>query len=78
MSCGVAYRHGSALVLLWHSRLAAAAPILPLAWERPYSAGAALKKKDTHTQKLGVIVYHQDVRFFLCTRMFQLNKTVLY
>ena len=29
---------------LWH-RLAAAAPIRPLAWEPPYVAGAALKRQ---------------------------------
>ena len=33
-------------VLLWlWCRLAAAALILPLAWELPYAAGAALKRK---------------------------------
>ena len=33
-----------ALLWLWH-RPAAVAPIRPLAWELPYPAGAALKKK---------------------------------
>ena len=32
------------LLLLW-GRQAAAAPILPLAWELPYEADAALKRK---------------------------------
>ena len=41
---------GSDLALLWlWCRLAAAAPIQPLAWEPPYAVGAALKKK----KKLG-------------------------
>ena len=42
MSCGVGHRRGSdaALLWLWH-RLAATAPIQPLAWEPPYAAGAA-------------------------------------
>ena len=42
MSCGVGRRRGSdpALLWLWH-RLAATAPIGPLAWEPPYAAGAA-------------------------------------
>ena len=42
VSCGVGYRRGSdpALLWLWH-RLAATAPIRPLAWERPYAVGAA-------------------------------------
>ena len=45
MSCGVGHRHGSDLVLLWlWCRLAAAAPIGPLAWEPPYAAGTALKR----------------------------------
>ena len=32
------------LALLWR-RLAAVAPIRPLAWELPYATGTALKKK---------------------------------
>ena len=42
MSCGVGCRRGSdpELLWLWH-RLAATAPIRPLAWEPPYAAGAA-------------------------------------
>ena len=42
MSCGIGQRYGSAPVLLWH-RLAATAPVCPLAWETPYAASAALK-----------------------------------
>ena len=34
-----------AVVLLWR-RLAAAAPIQPLAWELPHAANLALKKKE--------------------------------
>ena len=46
MSCGGGHRHGSDLALLWlWHRLAAVAPIGPLAWEPPYAARAALKKK---------------------------------
>ena len=46
MSCGVGHRLGSNLVLLclWY-RLAAAAPIRPLAWELPCAVGVALKKR---------------------------------
>ena len=45
MSCGVGHRRGSnpEVLWLWH-RLAATAPIRPLAWEPPYASGAALKK----------------------------------
>ena len=50
VSCGVGCRRGSDPVLLWlWRRLAATAPIRPLAWEPPYAAGAAqemAKKKD--------------------------------
>ena len=47
LSCGVDPRRGSdpALLWLWH-RLAAAAPIQPLAWELPYAIGVDLKKQN--------------------------------
>ena len=46
MSCGVGRRCGLDPELLWlWWRLAATAPIQPLAWELPYAAGAALKGK---------------------------------
>ena len=44
MSCGVGYRCGLDLALLW-CRLTAAAPIWPLGWELPYASGAALKRQ---------------------------------
>ena len=38
------------MVLLWlWQRLAAVAPIQPLAWEPPYAMGMALKKKKKKT-----------------------------
>ena len=44
LSCGMGGRHGLDLALLWlWHRLAAAAPIRPLAWELPYAVGMALK-----------------------------------
>ena len=44
MSYGVVCRCGSDPALLWlWCRLVATAPIQPLAWEPPYTAGAALK-----------------------------------
>ena len=46
MSCGVGHRLSSDPALLWlWCRPAAVALIQPLAWEPPYAAGAALKKK---------------------------------
>jgi len=44
VSCGVGCRCGLDPVLLWlWCRLAATAPIRPIAWEPPYAAGAALE-----------------------------------
>ena len=44
MSCGAGRRHGLYPTLLWlWCRLAAAAPIGPLAWELPNFEDAALK-----------------------------------
>ena len=47
MSCGgIGLRHGLDLALLWlWCRLAATAPIRPLAWEPPYDTCAALKSQ---------------------------------
>ena len=48
MICGVNIRHGLDPALLWlWCRLAAIAPVQPLAWELPYAGGAALKCKKT-------------------------------
>ena len=45
MSCAVVCRHGWDLVLLWlWRRLAATAPIGPVAWEPPYAMGSALEE----------------------------------
>ena len=57
VSCGVGHRRGSDPVLLWLwcSRLAAVAPIQPLAWERPCAEDEPLKKqtnKQTKTNQL--------------------------
>ena len=52
MSCGVGYRHGSDLALLWLSRKSAATALIrPLAWEPPYAMGVALKK-ESNKQRL--------------------------
>ena len=45
MNCGIGHRRSSDPMLLWlQCRLAATAPIGPLAWELPYAVGADLKK----------------------------------
>ena len=60
MSCGVGRRLSSNLVLLWlWCRLAAVALIGPIAWEPPYAAGAALKRKKktiNYNYKMGTII----------------------
>ena len=54
-------RCSSDLVLLWlWYRLAAAAPILPLAWELPHAAGVATKKKKTKSSCCGSVVNESD------------------
>ena len=46
MSCGVSYRCGLDVALLWlWCRPVAVAPTRPLAWEAPYAVGVGLKKK---------------------------------
>ena len=53
MSCGIGYRRGSDPTLLWlWYRLAAVAPIRPLAWEPPYAVGMALKKTKKLKKKI--------------------------
>ena len=52
MSCGIGRRRSLDLALLWlWCRLAAAAPIRPLAWEPPYALGAALEKTKRQKNK---------------------------
>ena len=59
MSCGVGRRRGSdpELLCLCH-RLAATAPIRPLAGEPPYAKGTALKSKKITTQKLILTMWY--------------------
>ena len=48
MSSGIVHRYGLHLALLWlWHRLAATAPIIPLAWEHPYAVGVVLKGQMT-------------------------------
>ena len=52
MSCAVGQRCGLDLALLWlWHRLAAVAPIAPLAWEPPYAVHAALKRQKEKKKK---------------------------
>ena len=51
-------RYGSDSVLLWlWRRLAAVAPIQPLAWELPYVMAAALKRKKQCYVLAFILVY---------------------
>ena len=74
MSYGVGHRCGKDPALLWlWCRLAAEAPIRPLAWETPYAMGAALerkKEKKTVALYMGVFVVAQGKRTqLISTRM---------
>ena len=52
VSCGVGLRRGSDPALLWlWRRLAATAPIGPLAWEPPYAAGVAQEMAERPKKK---------------------------
>ena len=58
MSCSVGHRCGLDLALLWlWCRLPAAALIRPLAWELPFAACVALKKRINTLIKYGYIIY---------------------
>ena len=59
MICGVGRRRGSGSALLWlWCRLAAVAPIGPLAWEPPYATGAAKEKEKKKKKKKKRIGHH--------------------
>ena len=52
MSCGISFGRGLDPTRLWlWRRLAATAPMGPLAWEPPYAAGAALEKAKKDKKK---------------------------
>ena len=56
LCCGVGHRLGSDPALLWlWRRLAATAPIRPLAWELPCATGVALKRQKTEKKKKVVL-----------------------
>ena len=57
MSSGVGCRHSLDPALLWlWCRLAAAAPIGPLAWEPPYAMGAALNRQKDGEKKIHIYI----------------------
>ena len=61
LGCSIGHGLDPALLWLWR-RLAAVAPIRPLAWELPRAAGVALKrlkekKKELQLNKIGRDVY---------------------
>ena len=73
MSCGVGCRRGSDLALLWFwYRLAAVAPIGPLAWEPRYAAGVALKK--TKKKKSSYSGARRDILGEISICRWQFNK----
>ena len=62
LSYSVGHRHGLDPPLLWMwCRLAATAPIWPIAWELPYAKGVALKRHDQKKKKTHVTNVVEDV-----------------
>ena len=58
MNCGVGCRHVLDPQLLWlWCKLAAVAPIRPLAWEPQYAEGAAQKKEKDQKKKKKYIFF---------------------
>ena len=59
MSYGVGFRRGSDLALLWlWHRLAAVAPVRPLAWELPFAfCGPKKQKKKKKKKKIIEIMF---------------------
>ena len=67
MSCGVGRRQGLDLKLLWlWCRLAATAPIRPLAWEYPYASVVALKRLKDKKRKKERSWYYGSATYYLC------------
>ena len=64
MSCGVGHRYGLDLALLWLWRkLAAAAPIQPLAWELPYAVDVALKRHNNNNNNNNIAHMQNETKF---------------
>ena len=80
MSCGVGHKCGSDLLLLWLHwyRLAALAPIRPLAWEPPYAASVALEKTGEKKKKGLSLSYSSDNAKSLTTRPSGNSFTLFY
>ena len=86
MSCGVGLRSlDLALLWLWH-RPAAAAPILPLAWELPYAVGGAPKsekkkqkqKQKTKNKRQKIYLIQASIKF-MCMYVFNFHfESVFY
>jgi len=79
VSCGVAHRRSSDLALPWlWCRPAAATPILPLAWELPYAAGMALKKKKRNKNKNNKMVRKHFLKFTLLKLMMSRTNLITW
>ena len=75
MSCGIGHRCGwdPALLWLWR-RLAATAPIRPLAWESPYAMGVALKRQKDKKRKKEKCSYYG---FYLTSKFKRKSKAII-
>ena len=80
MSCGVSHKCGSdpTLPWLWH-RVAAAAPIRPLACELPYATGTTLKRKRRIFYKWNHTIYKLlGLSFFIQHNSWRFIEIVVY
>ena len=75
MNCGVGHRCGLDLVLLWlWHRLAATAPIQPLAWEPPYAKGVALttitfNKTNSKQMKVNILSIFRKKQSYILSKL---------
>ena len=73
LNCGIGHRHGLDMALLWlWCRLAAVAPIQPLAWELPGPKKKKKKKPEEHCSifhpSIHPSIHPKCIEHLLCTR----------
>ena len=88
VSCGIVCRCGLDHSLLWlWRRLVATALIRPLAWEPPYTVGAALKRQKKEIRLFEIpssgfshswpLTSHQTIELILTKMLFYWNSLIL-
>ena len=78
MSCDIGRRLGLDLELLCSvARLAAVAPIRPLAWEPPYATGVALKRFSSFSAIKGNVKIYKILYICPCSQWLFLEHPVI-